>query len=359
MVHRSRRRALQVAGTAITAGLAGCLSGVEREVTEQTNELVQWVSPTVDYPASLAFAGGRLYAGTFSGVEAFSMSGERVWERRFEDPDDDVVSRPGTVAASSEIVVTRGSATLQALDPDDGSTRWTKDIGRAVGQTRAVGGRVYAGGDRLVAYDASDGATVWDADRPAGYLAVDADRDRLYTAGDAGVVHAFDARSGDHQWSFETGARTAPPGVAPAGETIYAATSTPDQPGTLFALDAATGDERWQAPIAKPADLSAPAVGADHVFVASFGERSGLFTAFDRADGTEAWTRPTESWRYAHPVAADGTVYVKSEGMLAIDAASGDVRWRFDAAGTTTRPLVVGDRLYTTSDNGIAALALD
>lgn len=127
---------------------------------------------------------------------------------------------------------------------------------------------------------------------------------------------------------------------------------------TLYALDAETGDARWQADVPKPATLSPPAVGPDHVIVPSFGERRGRLTAVDRADGGEAWSLPSDAGHYSHPVVADGTVYVKSDGLVAIDASSGDIRWRFGDAGSTTRPVIDDDRLYTTSGHGIAALEL-
>lgn len=351
----SRRRLLQTGGAALAGATAGCLSGVRRAVHERTSGRIRWITATTGFASDLAAVDGRLLVGTLSGVEAFTLDGERVWARQFEDPDDDTVSRPGTVTAAPGVVVTREFGRLQALAPADGATLWTRDVSRGVGEVAARGDRVFLGGDGIASLDATSGDTTWDVDRRGGRITLAGDR--LYAAGDAGVVHALDAASGDHRWSVETGARTAQPGVAPGGDVVFVGTSTPETPGTLFALDAADGSRRWQAPLEQPADIfSAPAVSDDRVVVASFGTREGLLSAYDRADGRRTWTRPSSTWRYAHPVIADGTVYVHGNAFLALDAATGEVDWRYDAVGSETRPIIDADVIYTTSEHGVSAL---
>ncbi|WP_254830717.1 PQQ-binding-like beta-propeller repeat protein [Haloglomus salinum] len=94
-------------------------------------------------------------------------------------------------------------------------------------------------------------------------------------------------------------------------------------------------------------------------------------------DGTERWHRPlggapsNSNLATAHPVVVDGSVYAPtasttwhtdaSEGLYALDAATGDVRWRYevpnDVRGWTFAPSYADGTLYcSVLDLGVVAL---
>ena len=104
--------------------------------------------------------------------------------------------------------------------------------------------------------------------------------------------------------------------------------------------------EVWKAPTGHPA-TAPPAVTADRVFV---GGADGVIRAFDRADGTPAW-----SWRTGDEkvtVAADvidDTVYASTAGgsILAVDAGTGKPLWRqWTGTRFAAQPLVADGRIY-------------
>jgi outer membrane protein assembly factor BamB len=107
--------------------------------------------------------------------------------------------------------------------------------------------------------------------------------------------------------------------------------------GRLYALDAASGRERWRYN-AHRCGWSSPAL-ADHLLFATFignseckaGLAGGYLLAFSPQTGRIRWRRaigPSES----SPLVADGTVYVGDQDghVYAFAARTGHRRWRFD-----------------------------
>ncbi|MGW3814412.1 outer membrane protein assembly factor BamB family protein [Streptomyces sp. NPDC005046] len=116
----------------------------------------------------------------------------------------------------------------------------------------------------------------------------------------------------------------------------------------LYALDGATGEQRWRVLAAGP---GSPAV-ADGVAYVS-GADGGLH-AVDAATGERRWVHRADSFVSGRPVVADGLVYAASRGNLyAVDAATGDQRWSFATEGTVFGPPAVVDGVvYAGSDQG-------
>jgi outer membrane protein assembly factor BamB len=144
----------------------------------------------------------------------------------------------------------------------------------------------------------------------------------VYVGDWSGVFYALDAESGEERWRFETEVH---PTVYSGQIVGSAAVADVDErqlvfvPGgkTLYALDTATGDEVWQFDVARfddEDDFSDPAV-----------------------DDIAEEDRPTEI--QSSPVVVDGTVIVGFDahdrpgfraGVIALDAATGELRWYFD-----------------------------
>ncbi|MFB6105537.1 MAG: PQQ-binding-like beta-propeller repeat protein [Halobacteriaceae archaeon] len=120
------------------------------------------------------------------------------------------------------------------------------------------------------------------------------------------------------------------PAIADNGSVVYVVGGD----GTLHALAAADGSERWRAPAVRNADAVTASNGT--VYVAS---DDGVVAV--RTDSGEArWERP-DLTATGTPVAHDGDVYVPTDGALyAFDAVSGDRRWRVPTDGPVTRPAV-------------------
>lgn len=190
-------------------------------------------------------------------------------------------------------------------------------------------------------------------------------RDVLVVGQKNGVVHGLDPQAeGAVLWQRKVGlggyAGGIHWGMAAAGGTVFAPNADTDfggpanlqrHPG-LFALDAATGEQKWFTPVqedCKPADkpacdggLSAPATAVPGlVFAGAF---DGQLRAYDSVSGKVLWTYATNraftavSGRQAHggsiesagPVVANGYVLVNS-GYLFGSRMPGNVLLAFSA----------------------------
>jgi outer membrane protein assembly factor BamB len=171
--------------------------------------------------------------------------------------------------------------------------------------------------------------------------------------------------TGKLKWSARPTGMATNPGVstAPAvsGQTVIVPMGN-----TLIALSLATGKELWRGPATE--EGAAVAVDGGLAFVLG---ADNNFHAFDVATGREKWSLPFARFSSCQsvPVARDGTVYV-SRGvrikeadayqpasyyrfLVALDAQTGEERWRYPAAPTGNlgsvcygQPIVTADTFY-------------
>ena len=154
----------------------------------------------------------------------------------------------------------------------------------------------------------------------------------VYAPCDDGVLYALDAATGTERWRF---AGTALGDVTAVGPLVYV-----NDADVLRALDAATGQERWQAAV--PGGTSA--VVDDGMLVIGTGD--GFLLGLDAATGVERWRFQVSTQGAAHsPALGDGIAYVGGDdpGFFAVDAATGTLLWRGDTGDDQTATAVVAE----------------
>lgn len=195
----------------------------------------------------------------------------------------------------------------------------------------------------------------------------------IYFGSDDGSIYALDAESGKQVW------RTATRGPVPctpaiANGMLYAGSYD----GKFYALDARSGAVKWKfatggerrfeakglhgmqpktQTIADPFDvfLSSPVVAEGAVY---FGSGDGNLYALDAASGDLRWKFKTGDVIHASPAFAHGLIYVGSwdSYFYAVDAKSGKEKWRYHAGedalihnqvGFQSSPAVMDGVVYT------------
>ncbi|MBK7972845.1 MAG: PQQ-binding-like beta-propeller repeat protein [Deltaproteobacteria bacterium] len=169
----------------------------------------------------------------------------------------------------------------------------------------------------------------WRTQLGAPIWAAAAVRDHVAYVGTAGgVVNAIDTRDGHRVWTFAAGRPLFGEALATEDAVLVACDN-----GFLFALERATGQERWR---------------------------------YDLGDARVSRVLPHPAvFDYDHeapaPVLADGVVYVGAGdgGFHAVSAASGERVWRFEAPGKIRATAAIqGDRVVLgTLDGWVIALA--
>lgn len=71
------------------------------------------------------------------------------------------------------------------------------------------------------------------------------------------------------------------------------------------------------------------------------------------------WTRELSMESVAGPILADGTLYTHGDGLAALDAATGEVRWTVPIMGGRATPTYVGDGVVTGNSDRVALVDLD
>lgn len=183
-----------------------------------------------------------------------------------------------------------------------------------------------------------------------------------YERSEEDILFCLDAKTGATLWKY----------AQPSRSTRWSSSTTPCVAGgsvfflgaqsTAYAVDAATGAERWKVSIAGPTEAgnghnSSFAFADGRVYV-----MAGRLVALDAATGKILWEKKEASGFSSSPVIwrHGGRTFViagESKGRCAFDAATGDLAWRVDAPGPST-PAIDGDLMGIAHGRGLVAFRL-
>ena len=251
----------------------------------------------------------------------------------------------------------RGLTRWHGVATDDGTTILGTST-EPVPVVAADGTVLSSGGDSLTAIDSGDGTVRWQREaastRPAVRNGI------VYTTRYVGgTVVGFDLTSGEQRREI------------PLPDRIpWSVTATPEGlvVGTREGLLGLTadGEVRWRY---EPPDATdargAIAVGEGVAYTGLEIEGLDVLVAVDTADGTERWRSdvdPASLSGAAPPAVAANRVYIptQSGALVAVDAETGEVSWRFQDDGEQPVPMspaaLVGEYLYVIGSNHVYAL---
>ncbi|MEW2076389.1 PQQ-binding-like beta-propeller repeat protein [Streptomyces sp. NPDC012403] len=313
-----------------------------------------WGTPAVD--------GDLVYVTSFE-VHALDVATGR---RRFKTRDV-----AWSMAVADGRIHASDGPTLYALEAREGGDLWRLSTDAWVYSLKADRGTVVTGtrGGGVQAWEASTGQKLWeitgcqsDFESPEAGPAVH--EGTVYVWQDA-RLRALDARTGDERWSYPIGDAASCGGVpvrvthAPDGY-VYVCAGT-----RVLALEVTTGHVRWhfEAPavfLAPPAFVPGPAVTGGGLYLADY---LGTVYALDATDGRDRWRIATESRSSVEPVlVAAGHVHVGSgKGLYTLDAVTGTPKWRFQSGGEIVgAPAVAEGRIhFGSSDHLLYTLKAD
>jgi eukaryotic-like serine/threonine-protein kinase len=337
--------------------------------------LVRTQGPVRSTPA---VAGGRIYFGSSDGnVYAVDLEGKLLWTAN----TGAAVSSSPAVAGGRVFVQTRKGLVL-ALSAEDGKVAWRAQTGEDapldwgyengdmyVSSPAVVEGTVLLGsGDgHLYALDAETGRGKWRVETGGRVRSSPAVSDgTVYVGSLDGSVYAADLATGALKWRFDTQGH----GLSSARfgydrKSIQSSPAVADglvyigaRDGSLYAIDAATGKQKWRADHGGSWVITGPAVRDGKVFVGSSDAR--FVQAVDAQSGREVWRASMPASVWSSPAIAGSTLYIGDTGggVHALDARTGKTLWTFETGrGVFATPVPVdGAVLVASSDGNLYAL---
>ncbi|WP_179890518.1 outer membrane protein assembly factor BamB family protein, partial [Streptomyces sp. rh207] len=316
---------------AVEGGRIHASDGPSLYALDATTGAEQWRLSTDAWVYALTADRGTVLTATRGGgVQGWEASnGEKLWEvtgaqSDFETAEAGPVIHDGTVYVWQD-------ARLRALDARTGIERWSYPIGDAascggvpVRVTPAPDGYVYiAAGTRVLAVETGSGRVRWHFESPAVFLSPPAfapgpavTGGGVYLADYLGTVYALDATTGKDRWRIATEARSSIEPVLVAVGNVHVGSGS-----ALYTLDAVTGTPKWR--FAAGGDVvGAPVVADGRVH---FGSADHVLYTLDAAGGQLRWKLATGGEITGSPVAQAGVVYAcsKDRCVYALDALKG------------------------------------
>ncbi|MFE7896073.1 PQQ-binding-like beta-propeller repeat protein [Streptomyces sp. NPDC057424] len=290
-----------------------------------------WRLQTDAWVYSLQAGRGTVVTGTRGGgVQGWEASGgQKLWEitgcqSDFESPEAGPALHDGTVYVWQD-------ARLRALDARTGDERWSYPIGDAascggvpIRLTQATDGYVYVcAGTRVLALDVAAGHVKWHFEAPAVFLSPPTfvpgpavTGGGIYLADYLGTVYALDATDGRDRWRIATEARSCVDPVLVAAGHVHVGSGK-----GLYTLDAVTGTPKWR--FQAGGDIvGTPSVAEGRIH---FGSTDHLLYTLKADDGRLRWKLATGGEITGSPVVRDGVVYAcsKDRCVYALDAEKG------------------------------------
>jgi len=278
------------------------------------------------------------------------MTGGQIWSSAVHDG--------GTVYIGSD------DGSLWALDLATLKPKWKVDTGGRIRSTPAVvDGSVYFVSDDGFLYRVtkSDGSRSWRFDlHSAGiervlpslyppyaydYLSSSATvhRGMVFVGSANGTLYAIDAATGQEKWRFETGGRIRSTPKVHQKRVYFGSWDH-----HLYALDLETGKQLWRFDTGGIVQAS-PAIGDGRIYI---GSRNPKVFALDAATGEPVWEfeHTDGSWVESSGIYVDGVLYVGSSDALtlfAFDGATGQVKWKYRTGGWSwCTPSISGETIY-------------
>jgi len=332
----------------------GCPAGTGRSATTLRLPLTEkWHRgfEKTAFGAVPVIANGMIYLGDLDGTfHALDLAtGVTTWTFKAEAAGFPSAAAVSVDPAAPLVVVGDDTGVVRSFDCLSGKLAWEYETEGEIsgGPTILVGndgGRVLVGSQdaSLSCLQLADGKLLWkhsiaDQIRCSPTVARSAAGERVFLAGCDGKLHVIDVQSGEEKAAVPI---DGPTGTTPAtnGDSVFFGT----EGGGFFAIDFLKADVVWRAQSAVNGQSyrSSAAIAGNLVIV---GSRGKAVEAFSCADGTRTWRRPMRGKVDASPIVAvtetgrPVAIVADSAGKIAaLDAATGETVWEFDAGGGFT-----------------------
>jgi outer membrane protein assembly factor BamB/formylglycine-generating enzyme required for sulfatase activity len=278
-----------------------------------------------------------------SAAELRAASGDVRWTLDFGRFASSAVVSGDSIFAWSEDYTISGSYVV-ALDLD-GDELWRTPLEKMWSLAPTVeAGHLYFVGQSgssvsLYCLSAASGTELWR--RAMSGHSVGAPlvfENRVFVGGDEGTVYAVEAATGNEVWTGHALGDVWGSSLAGHAGRLYFGTGT----GHVLCVDADDGDVNWSRSLGGTPVDSSPAIVDGKVYI---GAANGLVYCLDSGTGQILWSRNTgDPIGLASPAVGEGRVVIANETgfVTCLNASDGAVRWTVDASDAWVEDLVFG-----------------
>ena len=256
------------------------------------------------------------------------------------------------VTVSHGLLFVEGTRRLHALALDTGRERWRLNLPGFFLSPAVAGDRVFVRAESaqegyLWALGVGTGRELWrfrfprvgsSYDNIGGHVTSPVIAGGLVLVGASRCLYALDAASGEQRWAFDTQAPISS-SAAVADDTVYIADFA-----HLYAVDLETGTQSWRFDHPESVSLFfAPIVAQDRVAITGY----ETVYAVDRKSGDLLWSQVMPGEDLVPAAAARDRIYCKSVNRLyALDRETGAIAWSYRAGDFVSLPAIAGEQLY-------------
>jgi eukaryotic-like serine/threonine-protein kinase len=323
-----------------------------------------WQAPGQFIDSTPAIVAGRIYVASIypdSKLYVFdAQTGRQIWAT----PDNQPIETSSTSPAVADGMVLLGAGnTLEAFDAASGRLAWkfSADSLISTSPTIADGVAYVAFQDQHVyAFGVKSGKQLWKT--PLGGVPVNGPiavaSHTLYIS--ANALYALDRATGAIRWRVGNGPLNAP---VVSGNTVYVSESD----FRIHAFQADSGNQQWTSEPMRNVVSGPVSATVDTLYT---GDASGSIWVLSAATGARRWTTrlPDSSIVFSSPAIANGVLYVtgscdcgtsSAHFIFALRATNGRLLWQF-APGypVYTSPVVANGYLYVATYMGLDAFTI-
>lgn len=372
MVGSHTRRDFLTTATVALSSIAGCVSSSQTQttttpVTDASDNAppLAWHQETKSVPVGTVYVQqDTIYASDYWGLYAFdTATGNQHWNFEIdeEQPTTDTTCYGQTFAVQNSTIYSGGCEAFHAIDAGNGTSRWANEKYTTDYTPALADNRVYLSSGMLVGLSTETGTKEWEPKTAIESVTAPAlGPDTIYVGAPGGRIVAVDSERRTVNWTFQSDdSRISAPTVH--DNVLVAGSGTPPKRGHVSALEATTGELRWQ--LATDAIVPNPPTVQDETVYT--GTADGSVYAVDMMTGEPRWQFETAYLFTSRPTVTDDTVYVGSSHHLhAIERDTGNERWSVEFTGTITEsvsfPVVTrdGSHLVVGTTTGLVVFSL-
>jgi outer membrane protein assembly factor BamB len=336
-----------VQGDVAVGGLVGSVGSSNTRGYISESSASGSVTGTTDFSANL----GGLAGGLDGTIESSTASG-----------DVSGFDRVGTLVGTNVGKVVTSSASGTASSGDGSSNSL---VGENSGDIVTASDPALGGGDRTEWWFQSGTGDAFDGGPTVVNGTVYVGNRYLNDGGCEPMLYAVDAASGEQEWVLDTD-----DGGTRVDQTASRVDSYPDKsaptvvdgtayvklryPGTVLAVDAASGAEQWRADVGAGGSSGSPTVYDGTVYATG----NDALYGFDPDTGDRVFFRGQLDVDGTSVTAAHGQVYLYATsegGLAALDAETGETNWVYEDAEDPrefSATTVAQETVYATADDG-------